>query len=99
MLDSFDLVGGLLQPLISFPSPPGWSAYTELLERTLNFLAIHLHSAGLAVIVFTIIIKTLLLPLTVKAMYCLPSTMYVIGVPMGGAGKGAKPISSPVSLS
>jgi YidC/Oxa1 family membrane protein insertase len=67
VLDSFDLVGGLLQPLISFPSPPGWSAYTELLERTLNFLAIHLHSAGLAVIVFTIIIKTLLLPLTVKA--------------------------------
>lgn len=67
MLDSFDLVGGFLQPLISIPSPPGWRAYTELLERTLNFLAIHLHSAGLAVIVFTIIIKTLLLPLTVKA--------------------------------
>jgi YidC/Oxa1 family membrane protein insertase len=67
VLDSFDLVGGFLQPLISFPSPPGWRAYTELLERILNFLAIHLHSAGLAVIVFTIIIKTLLLPLTVKA--------------------------------
>lgn len=67
MLDSFDLAGGILRPLISFPSPPGWRAYTELLERTLNFLAIHLHSAGLAVIVFTIIIKTLLLPLTVKA--------------------------------
>ena len=66
MLDSFDLVGGFLQPLISFPSPPGWNAYVSLLERALNFLAVHLHSAGLAVIVFTIIIKTLLLPLTIK---------------------------------
>ena len=67
MLDSFDPGSGLLHSLISFPSPPGWRAYTELLEHALNFLAIHLHSAGLAVIVFTIIIKTLLLPLTIKA--------------------------------
>jgi YidC/Oxa1 family membrane protein insertase len=67
VLDSFDLISGLLQPLISFPSPPGWNAFVDLLERALNFLAVHLHSAGLAVIVFTIIIKTLLLPLTIKA--------------------------------
>ncbi|MEZ4505247.1 MAG: YidC/Oxa1 family membrane protein insertase [Thermomicrobiales bacterium] len=70
MLESFDLVSGILQPLLSipsFPSPPGWNAFVDLLERALNFLAVHLHSAGLAVIVFTIIIKTLLLPLTIKA--------------------------------
>jgi len=69
VLESFDFVGGILNPLISFsfPSPPGWRAFTNLLEHALNFLAVHLHSAGLAVIVFTIIIKTLLLPLTIKA--------------------------------
>ncbi len=70
MLESFDLVSGILQPLLSipsFPAPPGWNAFVDLLERALNFLAVHLHSAGLAVIVFTIIIKTLLLPLTIKA--------------------------------
>lgn len=60
-------IGGLIQPLISFPSPPGWNAYVDLLERSLDFLARTLNSAGLAVIVFTIIIKTLLLPLTIKA--------------------------------
>ncbi len=67
MLDSFDPLSGLLQPLISFPSPPGWGAYLALLEKALDFLAVHLHSAGLAVVVFTVIIKTILLPLTVKA--------------------------------
>jgi len=67
VLDSFDPLSGLLQPLISFPAPPGWNAYVELLEKMLDFLAVHLHSAGLAVVVFTIIIKTILLPLTIKA--------------------------------
>ncbi|MCO5221029.1 MAG: YidC/Oxa1 family membrane protein insertase [Thermomicrobiales bacterium] len=67
MLESFDLISGIAQPLISFPSPPGWNAYVGLLEKALDFLAVHLHSAGLAVVVFTIIIKTLLLPLTIKA--------------------------------
>jgi YidC/Oxa1 family membrane protein insertase len=70
VLESFDLIGGILQPLLSipsFPSPPGWTAFVDLLERALNFLAANLHSAGLAVIVFTVIIKTLLLPLTIKA--------------------------------
>jgi YidC/Oxa1 family membrane protein insertase len=70
VLESFDLIGGILQPLLSipsFPSPPGWTAFVDLLERALYFLAANLHSAGLAVIVFTVIIKTLLLPLTIKA--------------------------------
>ncbi|MEZ4499672.1 MAG: membrane protein insertase YidC [Thermomicrobiales bacterium] len=60
-------LNALLASLVSFPSPPGWNAFVDLLERALDFLASTLHSAGLAVIVFTIIIKTLMLPLTIKA--------------------------------
>jgi len=56
-----------LHALISFPSPPGWDAYVNLLEHALDFLARTFSSAGLAVIVFTIIVKTLMLPLTIKA--------------------------------
>jgi YidC/Oxa1 family membrane protein insertase len=67
VFDLFPDLGGLIQPLITFPSPPGWNAYVDLLERSLDFLATTFNSAGLAVIVFTIIIKTLLLPLTIKA--------------------------------
>jgi YidC/Oxa1 family membrane protein insertase len=47
---------------------PVWDQYVLLLEHALDFLARTLHSAGLAVIVFTILIKTLLLPLTVKSI-------------------------------
>ncbi|MGE3796989.1 MAG: membrane protein insertase YidC [Thermomicrobiales bacterium] len=56
-----------LHALISFPSPPGWDAYVNLLEKALDFLASTFNSAGLAVIMFTIIVKTLMLPLTIKA--------------------------------
>src|SRR6185436_7283851 len=55
-----------LSPLI--PSPPGWQAYVDFLERVLDFLAKSFNSSGLAVIAFTIIVKTLLLPLTVKSI-------------------------------
>ncbi|MEA2526963.1 MAG: YidC/Oxa1 family rane protein insertase [Thermomicrobiales bacterium] len=55
-----------LTPL--FPSPPGWNAYVDFLERTLDFLARTLNSGGLAVIAFTVIVKTLLLPLTVTSI-------------------------------
>jgi YidC/Oxa1 family membrane protein insertase len=51
-----------------FPSPPGWQAYVNFLERVLDFLADSFNSGGLAVIAFTIIVKTLLLPLTVKSI-------------------------------
>ncbi len=67
MLESLPHIHALIEPLISFPSPPGWNAYVDLLERALDFLARTFHSAGLAVIMFTIIVKTLMLPLTIKA--------------------------------
>jgi len=47
---------------------PVWDQYVDGLERVLDFLARSVNSAGLAVILFTIIVKTLLLPLTVKAI-------------------------------
>jgi len=50
------------------PALPIWDQYVDFLQQVLDFLAVHLHSAGLAVIVFTIIIKTLLLPLTVQSI-------------------------------
>jgi YidC/Oxa1 family membrane protein insertase len=67
VLDSFPDLHQLVATLISFPSPPGWDAFVNLLEKSLDFLARTFHSAGLAVIVFTIIVKTLMLPLTIKA--------------------------------
>ncbi|CAN5582361.1 hypothetical protein BH09VER1_BH09VER1_56370 [soil metagenome] len=51
-----------------FVSIPGWPQYKSLLEHSLDFLARNLHSAGLAVIVFTILIKTALMPLTIKSI-------------------------------
>jgi YidC/Oxa1 family membrane protein insertase len=58
-----------LLPTLSFvPSPPGWNAYVDFLEHVLDFLARSLGNAGLAVIAFTIIVKTLLLPLTITSI-------------------------------
>ncbi len=64
-LPDLHALSALLSPLISFPSPPGWDAFVNLLEKALDFLARTFHSAGLAVIFFTIIVKTLMLPLTI----------------------------------
>ena len=47
---------------------PLWSQYKSLLEHALDFLAKNLHNGGLAVIVFTILIKTLLMPLTITSI-------------------------------
>lgn len=47
---------------------PIWDQYVDLLEHSLDFLASTFNSAGIAVIVFTIVIKTILLPLTVKSI-------------------------------
>ena len=52
-------------PAISIPV---WDQYVDLVEWSLNSLATLFSSAGLAIIAFTIIIKTLLLPLTVKSI-------------------------------
>jgi YidC/Oxa1 family membrane protein insertase len=59
---------GLLAVPAAIAAIPVWDQYVLLLEHALDFLARTLHSAGLAVIVFTILIKTLLLPLTVKSI-------------------------------
>jgi YidC/Oxa1 family membrane protein insertase len=63
-----DLRVRLPDPTPLFPSPPGWQAYVDLLEHTLDFLARTFNSGGLAVIAFTIIVKTLLLPLTITSI-------------------------------
>ena len=47
---------------------PVWDQYVEFLERVLDFLARTFHSGGIAVIVFTILVKTLLLPLTIRSV-------------------------------
>ncbi len=47
---------------------PIWSQYVQLLEEVLDYLARTFNSGGIAIIVFTIIVKTLLLPLTIKAI-------------------------------
>lgn len=45
-----------------------WDQYVDFLKWFLNWLAETFHSAGIAIIVFTIIIKTLMLPLTIKSI-------------------------------
>lgn len=48
---------------------PIWDEYTHFLRWVLNdVLAENLHSGALSIIVFTIIVKTLLLPLTIKSI-------------------------------
>ena len=49
------------------PGIPVWDQFRDFLEWSLDSIASFTGSAGLAIIVFTIIIKTLLLPLTIKA--------------------------------
>jgi len=38
-------------------------------------------------------------PLTARTMYCLPSSMYVMGEPLCGAGRYTAPTSLPLALS
>jgi YidC/Oxa1 family membrane protein insertase len=47
---------------------PLWDQYKSLIEHALDFLAKNLHSAGLAVIVFTLLVKTALMPLTITSI-------------------------------
>jgi YidC/Oxa1 family membrane protein insertase len=47
---------------------PVWSQFVDLIEWGLVFFADLTGSAGLSIIIFTVIIKTILLPLTVKAL-------------------------------
>ena len=47
---------------------PIWNQYVDVLVWALDSLATVFQSAGLAIIAFTIIVKTIMLPLTVKAI-------------------------------
>jgi len=47
---------------------PIWNQYVDFLVNVLNSLATLFSSAGIGIIAFTIIVKTLMLPLTVKAL-------------------------------
>ena len=47
-------------------SIPGGAAFVALIESGLNFLANATHSAGLAIIIFTIAVRTVMLPLGIK---------------------------------
>ncbi len=52
---------------------PVWSQFVDLIQWGLGHLANNIGSAGLAVIVFTILFKTLLLPLTIKSVRSMSS--------------------------
>lgn len=45
-----------------------WDQYVDFLKWFLNWLAEATHSAGIAIIIFTIIIRTLMLPLSIKSI-------------------------------
>lgn len=59
-----------LLDMVSFPigAIPIWDQYVTGLEHVLDFFARITHSPGIAVILFTIAIKTVLLPLTIKSI-------------------------------
>jgi YidC/Oxa1 family membrane protein insertase len=62
------LFGALLDFAPTMLSIPIWDQYVKFLEHSLDFLSNVFNSAGVAIIVFTIIVKTLLLPLTVQSI-------------------------------
>lgn len=59
-----DVYTGVLVPAITIPI---WDQYVGLIRWALDGLAQFFQSGGLAIIAFTIIIKTILLPLTVQS--------------------------------
>lgn len=66
--DLTHLAGTIYSSLLLVPAAiPIWDSYVNAIEHSLDFLARTVHSAGLAVVIFTILIKILLLPLTVKS--------------------------------
>lgn len=52
---------------------PVWSQFVDLIQWGLGHLATYMGSAGLSVIVFTILFKTILLPLTIKSVRSMSS--------------------------
>ncbi len=61
-----DMFGSL--QMLPLGAIPIWGQYTDLLKWALNGLADIFNNGGLAIIAFTIIVKTLLLPITVKSI-------------------------------
>jgi YidC/Oxa1 family membrane protein insertase len=61
-----DIPGSL--PHLPLGAIPIWDQYVDLMEWSLNSLAGIFNSGGLAIIAFTIILKTIILPLTVKSI-------------------------------
>jgi YidC/Oxa1 family membrane protein insertase len=59
-----DVYTGVIVPAVTIPI---WDQYVSLIRWALDSLAQLFHSGGLAIIAFTIIIKTVLLPLTVQS--------------------------------
>ncbi len=62
------MLGSLLDGLVPAISIPIWDQYVDFIRWSLNSLADVFHSGGLAIIAFTILIKTVLLPLTVRSI-------------------------------
>jgi len=62
------LFGSLLAGPVPAISIPIWDQYVDLIEWSLDSLARALQSGGLAIVVFTILIKTVLMPLTVRSL-------------------------------
>src|SRR4051794_8720532 len=63
-----ELLSSYLAPLVALVDIPIWNQYVHLLVGFLDGLASLFHNAGLAIIGFTIIVKTLMLPLTVQSI-------------------------------
>lgn len=62
MLDITSSLGTMVPGIII------WDQYVDFLKWFLNWLAEATHSAGIAIIIFTIIIRTLMLPLSIKSI-------------------------------
>ena len=64
-MDLVTLLPAVTRPAVNIPI---WNQYTHFLTGILDGLATLVHSAGLGIILFTIIVKTLMLPLTVQSI-------------------------------
>jgi YidC/Oxa1 family membrane protein insertase len=64
-MDFATFLPAVVRPAVNIPI---WNQYVHLLVLALDGLASLFHNPGLAIIAFTIIVKTLMLPLTVKSI-------------------------------
>jgi YidC/Oxa1 family membrane protein insertase len=63
------LVLSAFHPFVTFLiAIPLWDQYKSIIEHALDFIAKNVQNAGVAVIIFTILIKTALMPLTVTSI-------------------------------